>query len=76
MSIEVHRQNQKRIRVEAEQGSTNRFTVSFVLWFARELQQAVDEEGLPQDAEVHFENNLRVHGTRLWTDTVLVQEIP
>lgn len=76
MSIEVDRSHQKQIKVETVTATGNRITVSHFLWMARELQKAVDEEGLDDSAQVHLDNPHAVQGSRLWVNHTQRTNLP
>lgn len=72
--VEVKRTNNTHISVST-QATGNRVTVDHFMWFARELQKAIDA-GMPQNAEVIVRNESGVNGVSISAKTVLTQEIP
>lgn len=72
-NVEVKRTNNTAISVRT-QSTGNRVTVDHFLWFARELQEAVDA-GMPQDTEVTIRNESGVNGVSISARAVLVQDI-
>lgn len=74
MSVEVTRTNNTAIYVQT-QSTGNRVTVDHWLWFARELQEAINA-GLPTDTEVVVRNETGVNGVTITARGVLVQDIP
>ena len=74
MSLEIKRTNNTVIRVETR-AAGNRVTVDHFIWFARELQKAIDA-GMPTNTEVVIRNESGVNGVSIHAHTVLVQDIP
>lgn len=74
MSVEIKRTNNTVIRA-ATQATGNRVTVDHYLWFASELQKAVDA-GMPTNTEVVIRNESGVNGVSIHAHAVLVQDIP
>ena len=72
--FEIKRTANTYLRVET-QATGNRVTAEHFLWFARELQKAVDA-GMPTDTEVMIHNPTGVSGVTITAKTTLFQEIP
>ena len=73
-TLEIKRTNNTAISVST-QATGNRVDVDHFLWFARELQKAVDA-GMPMDTEVKIRNESGVNGVSISARAVLVQDIP
>ena len=74
MSVEIKRTNNTVIRAETR-ATGNRITVSHFMWFAEELQRAIDA-GMPTNTEVVIRNESGVNGVSIHAHTVLAQDIP
>jgi hypothetical protein len=74
-TLEIKRTNNTAISVNTSAATGSRITVDHVLWFARELQKAVDA-GMPMDTEVKIRNESGVNGVSISARAVLVQDIP
>jgi hypothetical protein len=75
MSVEIKRTNNTAISVRTQAATGSRLTADHVLWFARELQEAVDA-GMPPDTEVKIRNESGVNGVSIFAMAVLSQDIP
>jgi hypothetical protein len=73
-ALEIKRTNNTAISVET-QATGNRVTVDHFMWFAKELQKAIDA-GMPMDTEVRIDNPSGVNGLSISARAVLVQDIP
>jgi hypothetical protein len=74
MSVKIKRTNNTVIWAET-QSVGNRVTVDHFMWFARELQGAIDA-GMPMNTEVVIRNESGVNGVTIHAHAVLIQDIP
>jgi len=74
MSVEIKRTNNTHISVRT-QTTGNRVDVDHFMWFARELQKAIDA-GMPVATEVIIRNESGVSGVTISARAVLSQDIP
>lgn len=73
-TLEIKRTNNTVISVGCATAG-NRVTADHFMWFARELQKAIDA-GMPMDTEVKIRNETGVNGVSISARAVLVQDIP
>lgn len=74
MTVQIKRSALTQIDVEVLAATGSRITVETVLWFARELQTAV-EAGMDTQTEVKIDNQTGVNGVRLTACHIVKSEI-
>jgi hypothetical protein len=73
MSVAIRRTNNTAISAETQ--ACGRLDADHFMWFARELQKAIDA-GMPMDTEVKIRDETGVNGVSISARAVLVQDIP
>jgi hypothetical protein len=73
-AFEIKRTNNTAISVRT-QATGNRIDVDHFMWFARELEKAIDA-GMPMNTEIIIRNESGVNGVSISARANLVQDIP